>query len=1111
MGKFEDEYKALNAAQKQAVDETEGPVLVVAGPGTGKTQLLGMRVANILRKDDVAPGNILCLTFTDNAARNMRERLIGIIGQPAYHVAIHTFHSFGADIINQYPDYFTGRQMIQQVDELGRYELLRGIFERLAHGNPLGTKVGDDYVFLRDTLSTISWLKQNAITPGELHELLKANQQFIEATEKELVECFAGTPSPKSLPAYRKLLESVRKHVTGQRFFGFPEYAAELAAELEQALSETPADGRYAKPITAWRNSWCRKNAQNQYVWRDGGPSYRRLRAVANAYQELLDTMAAQGLYDFDDMVIEAVHAMEQDDELRFNLQERYQYVLVDEFQDTNKAQLRMLMALGDNPVHENRPNIMAVGDDDQAIYAFQGAEVSNMAAFARQYDQPVRITLSENYRSNANILEASEAVAGQIEHRLEAVVPDAHKELVAKKTYPAKILEHLSFASELAQYDWIAEQIEKLIKQGTKPQAIAVIAPRHRYLERLMPYLGQRQLPVAYERRENILDAPVIRQLLGMSRLVVALGDNRQGEADQLFGEVLGYDFWQLPAETLVQVSLDAYGQHKHWLEILTAHKDAKLKTIANWFVGVSKRSQLEPLEYLLDQLVGGDPGGIDSEYDELLLPKAKAEKFSSPLREYYFSTARYEESTETYLTLLGQLSTLRQRLRQWQPNHTLLLKDFTDFAELHRAAGLKIIDTNPHTQTTNAVQVMTAYKAKGLEFDAVFVINTQDEIWGPTARRQSSRITLPHNLPIAPAGDSDDDKLRLLFVALTRAKHSLYITGYSHSLENRLSPPLSFLAQLADFEPATIDRPATQRAAEILSTDWAYRFRQVIADKPALFEPILEDYKLSVTHLNNFIDIQSSGPEYFLTHNLLRFPEALSPSAAYGDSIHKTLQWTYAQLGKTGKLPAIKDIQAYFVDMLARTHLKPADRKRLDKRGQQALERYMKARGSQFNQRDMVERGFNNEGVVVGEARLSGKIDLLHYLDQGRVEVRDFKTGKPAPSWQGKDEYERVKLHKYRQQLLFYKLLVERSASFQGRLSAQNGALEFIEPDDDGQLVANLDLEFDGAELERFVKLASAVWAHIMNLDFPDAGKYPKNLKGIQQFEQDLIDSQA
>jgi DNA helicase II / ATP-dependent DNA helicase PcrA len=1108
MGKYEDEYKELNTAQQQAVDETEGPVLVIAGPGTGKTQLLSMRVANILRKNDVAPGNILCLTFTDNASRNMRDRLIGIIGQPAYHVAIHTFHSFGTDVINQYPDYFTGRQLLQQIDELGRYELLREIFEQLPHGNPLGAKVGEDYIFLKNTLDSISWLKQNAIAPNELHELLLSNQKFIEATAKEVAETFAATPSAKALPAYEKLLKGIRKHVSGKRYFGFPEYAAEAAAELEQAIAETDASGRYAKPITAWRGNWCKKDAEGKHVWKDGGQNYRRMQAVANIYQELLDTMAAQGLYDFDDMVIEAVHTMESNDELRFNLQERYQYVLVDEFQDTNKAQLRMLAALGDNPVHEHRPNIMAVGDDDQAIYAFQGAEVSNMVAFSRMYDRPVRIPLNENFRSNANILDFSAGVAGQISDRLETAVPEAHKQLIAKKKYEVNVLDRLSFPSELAQYDWIAEAIAKLVKVGTKPENIAIIAPRHRYLERLMPYLRDRRVPVAYERRDNILEAPIIVELLTMSELVVAISENRQAEADALFGQVLGYDFWGIPAETLIQASLDCYDKHKHWLDVLAKHKDKRLLDITAWFVRLAKRSTLEPMEYVIDELVGTGADGIDSEYDDLLLPRAKTERFVSPMRQYYFGPERYEEATDTYLTLLGQLSTLRHRLRQWQPHRTLYIKDLVEFAELHLSANLKITDTNPHTQTTNAVQVMTAYKAKGLEFGAVFAINAQDEVWGPTARSGSSRIALPRNLPIEPAGNSDDDRLRLLFVALTRAKHTLYITGYTHNLDNKLSAGLSFLSETGGLPPRTVDKPASAQASEILSKDWAYRFRQIIADKPSLFEPILADYKLSVTHLNNFIDIKEAGPRYFLTHNLLRFPEALTPSAAYGDAIHKTLQWVYGELRSGGTLPSLTKIQAYFVDMLSRKHLKPADYKRLEARGRAALERYLADRGKQFSAGDLVERGFNNEGVVINEARLSGKIDLLHFTEANQVQVRDFKTGKPARAWQGKDEYEKIKLHKYRQQLLFYKLLVENSASFARKLTVTSGALEFIEADDEGRLLDNLELSFDPDELTRFATLIGAVWQHIMALDFPDVSGYAPTLKGIQQFEQDLID---
>lgn len=1101
---YEDEFKRLNAAQREAVDQTEGPVLVIAGPGTGKTQLLSMRVANILRKNDVSPGNILCLTFTDNAARNMRERLSTIIGQPAYHVAIHTFHSFGTDVINHYPDHFTERQLLQQIDELGRYELLKDIFDDLPHSNPLSTKVGDTFIFLKNTLDIISWLKQNAIRPEELHELLNANEKFVVAMNKQIAEVFASTPSPKSLDAYNTLLTDVRKHVTGVRYFGFPEYAAECAAELEAAIAETSADGRYAKAITAWRNAWCKKDASGAYGFKDGGQNYRKMHAVADVYKELLDAMSSQGLYDFDDMVIEAVHAMETKNELRFNLQERYQYILVDEFQDTNKAQLRMLAALGDNPVHENRPNIMAVGDDDQAIYSFQGAEVSNMAAFAQMYREPVLISLQENFRSNANILDTGSSIARQITDRLSG----DDKQLVAKKTYDNKVLDLTTFPSELAQYDWIASEITKHIKTGLKPEDIAVIAPRHKYLERLMPYLGEQRVPVAYERRENILEAPVIVQLITMSSLVSALAENRQDDADALFGEVLSYGFWDIPAEVLMQASLEAYDKHKHWLEVLADHKDKGLRDITAWFGGLAKRGRLEPMEYMLDQLIGSGDSGIDSEYDDLLLPRPKGNSFVSPLRSYYFSPERFEKATDTYLALLGQLSTLRHRLRQWKPNKALYIKDLVEFAELHLNANLKIVDTNPHTQTTNAVQVMTAYKAKGLEFGAVFVINAQDEVWGPTARTASSRITLPKNLPIQPAGESDNDRLRLLFVALTRAKHTLHITGYSHTLENKLSPGLSFLEDTG-LQEKSIDKPATAKAAEILSTDWAYRFRQVIADKPALFEPILANYKLSVTHLNNFLDIRDGGPEYFLVHNLLRFPEALTPSAAYGDAVHKTLQWTHSELRSNGKLPITGKIQGYFADILDRKHLRKTDQTKLDRRGREALEQYIGERGEQFAKEDMIERGFNNEGVVVAGAALSGKIDLLHFTDAATLQVRDFKTGKPALSWQGKDEYEKIKLHKYRQQLLFYKLLVEHSASFQKKLAVTGGALEFIEPDERSRLVPNLELTFKPEEIERFVKLIGAVWAHITHLDFPDTSGYAQNLWGIERFEQDLIDA--
>ncbi len=997
--------------------------------------------------------------------------------------------------------------------------MLKTIFEQLPHSNPFSTKLGDDeYVLLKDTLNVISWLKQNATSPEELHVIVQANQSFIDAVAKPLAEAFTATPSPKLLKDYRALQALAQSHSKGVRLFGFPELAAEFAAELSSAIEQTKADGRYAPPITAWRNAWCQKDTDGRHVLKDSGRNSRKMHALANIYRQLLDEMSRRGVYDFDDMIIESVHALEHDDELRLTLQERHQYILVDEFQDTNKAQLRMLTSLGNNPINENRPNIMAVGDDDQAIYAFQGAEASNMVAFSHLYDKPRIITLSANYRSTADILAASFAVVGQISDRLEAVIPSAQKNLRATISYDHKQLQHNVFISELAQYDWISERIAKALKAGTEPHDIAVVAPRHKYLERLMPYLGTRHIPVAYERRENILDAPVINQLLTMAGLVVALSDNNQTEVDRLFGEVLGYDFWDIPTETLIDISLACYNKHAHWLTVLKAHKDKHVRTIAGWFVDLARRSKIEPLEYVLDQLMGVQSDGADAEFDVIELIKKKP-GFISPMREYYFNTERYEQATDAYLAILGQLSTLRQKLRQWKPETTLYVHDVVEFVALHRQAHLKIVDENPHTQTTNAVQVMTAYKAKGLEFGTVFVINAQDEVWGPTARSASQRIALPKNLPIAPASDGDNDKLRLLFVALTRAKHDLFITSYTNDLNNKLSPGLSFIGGnnpesepvQPSFKPNFVDKPDTLRAQEILLTDWAYRFRQIIADKVSLFEPILNNYRLSVTHLNNFIDVMEAGPQYFLVHNLLRFPEALTPSAAYGDAIHKTLQWLYIELRTNGATPPSKQINAYFDNILERKHLRGPDFTRLQQRGHDTLKQYLSARRQQINAKDLIERGFNNEGVVIGGAHLSGKVDKMHFLADGGVSVIDFKTGKPAKSWQGRDEYEKIKLHKYRQQLLFYKLLVENSASYRGKLVVKSGALEFVEPDENGKLAANLELSFDDAELARLSRLIMAVWQHIATLNFPDTTNYSRNLKGVLAFEEDLLNGKV
>ena len=181
-----------------------------------------------------------------------------------------------------------------------------------------------------------------------------------------------------------------------------------LALSLSHAVDEA-SDTESTKPLTAWRNTWMEKNTDGNYVFKDR-KRIERLRAVAYVYHQYVSTMQERMLYDFDDMVLEVVHALEVVDELRFNLQEKYLYIMVDEFQDTNLAQSRILESLTNNPASEGAPNIMVVGDDDQAIYSFQGAEISNIMRFRDKYESTKLIVLTDNYRSTAAVLDKAHA-----------------------------------------------------------------------------------------------------------------------------------------------------------------------------------------------------------------------------------------------------------------------------------------------------------------------------------------------------------------------------------------------------------------------------------------------------------------------------------------------------------------------------------------------------------------------------------------------------------------------------------------------------------------------------------------------------------------------------
>ncbi len=929
---FEQNYQKLNSEQKQAVDTIDGPVLVIAGPGTGKTQLLSLRVANILQKTDTLPQNILCLTFTESGALNMRERLTRFIGKAAYDVNIATYHAFGGDILQRFPQYFTELELQNPIDELGKHQILETIVADMSYLNPLK----QTQHHLGDLMSTVSEVKRALLSSQDLQTLADENQQFISDIQPfitEALEGFTRMPSKleKALPAFTAILQAIEKlqperiSPNVRNFKHFKSLAAIAHETLTEAITQAESLNK-TKPLTDWKNHWLAKNSTNQFILK-GELENRRIRALATVCDDYQTALQAKGLYDFDDMIIRAIAALETHDDLKFSLQETYQYILLDEFQDTNAAQLKLVQLLTDNPVHEGRPNVLAVGDDDQAIYAFQGAEYSNMLDFFTLYRDVAVINLTKNYRSHADVLHVAHNIAEQIDSRLHHHFDGMSKVLAAANTNvgAASHIARHEFLSDIAEADWIAKQIKILIDAGTKPSDIAILAPKHKFLEPIVPYLNALDIPVRYEKRENILEATVVRQLITMSRLIMALKDTNHNQANALWPQVLSYDFWQLPVSEIWRVSwqVDDSRGTLSWSQVLLGHDS--FKHIALLFLSLAVKAETETLESLLDYLIGNTP--VETHEPELTM-------LTSPLKTFYIDTKQASDP-DTFYHTLSHLNVLRAKLREHQDavNTTLQLADFLNFVAMYEAANQQIINTSPYAQAADAVQLMTVFKAKGLEFAHVFLPDCLDDVWGESARSVTNKLTLPPNLqPIRHAGATPDERLRLFFVAITRAKLGLYMTSHVQTfsgkqtkrlkyLDEQEQPDGTFRAVTLPVDSQTVQRSETEAInQQELELSWQTKHVSGIGDVQlkTLLDERLKTYRLSPTHLNAFLDLEHCGPQQFMLQTLLRFPQAASANTQFGNAIHATLEWLQRQLNSHGSLPSIEQAQAQFTQQL-------------------------------------------------------------------------------------------------------------------------------------------------------------------------------------------------
>lgn len=1084
---YQQRYSKLNPAQKTAVDQIEGPLLVVAGPGTGKTELLSMRAANILKTTDILPSNILCLTFTDSGANAMRKRLSDIIGADAYKVAIHTFHSFGSDIISRYNQHFYNGADLEPADELVQHEIVQSIFDELDYSHPLAVKRDGDYIYIKDSLSVISELKRNGITSQELQQVLAANQQVISTITPAIASAFSSRVSMATAEKLAEIATECAKIPQPELPPAITPYANVLALSIAHAVDEATASNS-TKPITAWKKQWCTKSVDGQNVLKDHKAAVK-IEAMVDIYHKYLTGMEKASRYDYDDMILQLVQAMENQTDLRAELQETYQYIMIDEFQDTNLAQLRIILSLTQAV---ERPNIMAVGDDDQAIYSFQGADINNIHRFRSEFKETNIVVLTDNYRSAEPILGIARSVITQGSDRLENSIEGLSKQLTPHQDNTGAEINLTAFPTRQAEFTGIAQSISKKLADGVSGEDITVIARRHHELMALLPYLNQANIAVNYEWRDDALSHPVVTLVEKLLRILDALRRNAHDEANNLLPEILSHPAFGYQASDLYKLSLASYRNNQDWLEVIQT--TPVFKPFGDWLLVRSSAAHTESFEQQIDALIG--------------VAQDENQSFVSPLASFFFGQEVLSDNPDQYLEALEALRTIRDAIRAHYPDEAPSIALALAFIDARRQLGSPLsVKRSRAEQLSNHINLMSAHKSKGLEFDHVYVIGAVDNAWGENVRSKSRLIRYPANLPLAPVGDNYDERIRLFYVAITRAKRQLELSYSQTKTNGQASLPASFLVD-TNLETAEAKPQTTKQVVEQVEVDWRGSLRPQTSSLKDLLASQIDNYKLSITHLNNYIDLTRGGPLKFLTNNLLRFPQAKNAAARYGTVVHTILQQSHDHVRLSGNHRPIEDILGDFERLLTAELADEPDFEDYLHRGSEALSKFLGEHYHSFNSNQRSELGFGTQQVMVGEAHLTGKLDLVDINDQDKtIVVTDYKTGKPSSDWKGKADYEKVKLHKYRQQLMFYQLMIENSRDY-SKYKFERGVLSFVEPDQIGE-IHQLDGYFSPEELAEFKQLIMAIWKQITSLELPNTDHYSADYKGILEFERDLIDN--
>ena len=1005
--KFNEAYRQLNPQQRIAVDTIEGPVMVIAGPGTGKTQILAARIGKILLETDAQPENILCLTYTDAGAIAMRRRLQQFIGADAYKVNIYTFHAFCNDVIQDNLSLFE-KNSLDAISELENIQLFKTLIDSFPKNNPLKRYRGDVYFEINNLRNLFSSMKREGWPP----ELIN---QKIEEYVKDL-------PLRDDFVYKRK-------------------YKQFNAGDLKQDKMDEEKE------------------------------KMEKLRAAVNEFDNYQKLMRQRNRYDFDDMINWVIKVFEENKNVLSNYQEKFQYILVDEFQDTSGTQNRLVQLLIN---YWDKPNVFVVGDDDQSIYRFQGANVENMLDFANTYSSNLKtVVLTNNYRSTQPILNISKTLINKNEDRLVKQIDGLSKELLAANTKINQltnepiITEYNSIKDEMGN---ITNKVYSLVQEGISPGKIAIIYKENKYGEELATYLRLKGIPVYSKRSINILEQPFAKKIIQLLRYLNAEHDIPYG-GDEILFEILHYDFYKIPpieiAKLTVEVNQKKYGGEQMSLRKLLSDKT---NTAPKNLFDTGIHEGLKKLSRIIEQLIADVPNiTLQQLFDNIIR---------------HAGILPYIMQHNEKISLMQLLTALFDFIKDETSRNPMLgLKGLVEIIDLMEKEGLPL----PMVQVAGSdkgVNLLTAHGSKGLEFEYVFFTGVNASSW-EKKRKPGGGYKLPDTMFSSQPKAGDDEELRRLFyVALTRAEKYLYISYAKFKNDGKEMEPSMFIAEILEQHQLPVEKISlsAEEMMEFQSLHFTAQAPEIEKTEEDFINGLLEKFVMNVTALSSYLKC----PLGFYYQNLIRIPSGKNEATEFGSAIHHALEKLFRKMQDSKKdiFPSKEEMVGDF-NWYMRRHRELFTKEAFDRRmeyGDEVLRNYYDKYINSWNKIVAVER--NIRGVVINGVPLRGKLDKLEFNGK-EINVVDYKSGdidKALPKLKGPSDKD-PNGGDYWRQAVFYKLLIDNYEQKDWKVISTE--FDFVEPDKKKEYRKE-KIVITAQDTETVKHQVTEVWEKIQQRDF-------------------------